>query len=64
MDTVVDGADAVAAGNDIIMPGGPSVIKQILAGYRDGRITRADLEKAAAHLLMALPKNPHIKERS
>ena len=64
MDTVVDGADAVAAGNDIIMPGGPPVIKQILAGYREGRVNRADLEKAAAQLLMALPEKPHIKERS
>lgn len=30
MDMVVDGADAVAAGNDIVMPGGPPVIRQIL----------------------------------
>ena len=34
MDIVVDGADAVAAGNDIVMPGGPPVIRQILKGYR------------------------------
>lgn len=32
MDIVVDGAEAVAAGNDIIMPGGPPVIQQILKG--------------------------------
>ena len=53
-----------AAGNDIIMPGGPPVIKQILAGYQDCRVTRDALEKAVAHLLMALPEKPHIKERS
>ena len=64
MDTVVDGANAVTAGNDIIMPGGPPVIKQILAGYQDCRVTRDALEKAVAHLLMALPEKPHIKERS
>ena len=32
MDMVVDGADAVAAGNDIVMPRGPPVIRQILKG--------------------------------
>ena len=64
VDTVVDGANAVTAGNDIIMPGGPPVIKQILAGYQDCRVTRDALEKAVAHLLMALPEKPHIKERS
>ena len=40
MDIVVDGADAVAAGNDIVMPGGPPVIRQILKGYEEGRVTR------------------------
>lgn len=51
MDVVVDGADAVAAGNDIVMPGGPPVIAQILAGYREGRVTRSDMETAVTHLL-------------
>ncbi len=51
MDIVVDGADAVAAGNDVIMPGGPPVIEQIRQGLRDGRIGRADLEAAVGHLL-------------
>ncbi|HCR40401.1 MAG TPA: beta-glucosidase, partial [Lachnospiraceae bacterium] len=32
MDIVVNGANAVASGNDIIMPGGPPVIQQILIG--------------------------------
>ena len=52
MDVVVDGADAVGAGNDVVMPGGPPVIAQIQKGYEESRITRADLEKAVAHLLM------------
>lgn len=51
MDTVVDGADAVAAGNDVVMPGGPPVIRQILNGYQEGRVTRADMETAVKHLL-------------
>ena len=33
MDIVVDGADAVAAGNDVVMPGGPPVIAQIQKGF-------------------------------
>ncbi|MCD8119596.1 MAG: glycoside hydrolase family 3 C-terminal domain-containing protein [Lachnospiraceae bacterium] len=54
MDIVADGADAVAAGNDIVMPGGPPVIRQILAGYEDGRITRKDMERAVSHLMSML----------
>ncbi len=49
-DSVVDGADAVAAGNDIVMPGGPPVIKQVLKGYEEGRVTLEDLRTAVAHM--------------
>lgn len=51
MDIVVDGGDAVAAGNDVIMPGGPPVIKQVLKGYEEGRCSLEDLRKAASNLL-------------
>lgn len=51
MDTVVDGADAIAAGNDVVMPGGPPVIRQILTGLENGRVVREDLILAAKHLL-------------
>ena len=54
MDIVVDGADAVAAGNDVVMPGGPPVINQILNGYREGRVTRGQLETAVHHLLQVI----------
>ena len=54
MDTMVDGADAVAAGNDVIMPGGPPVITQILKGFEEGRVSRNALEKAVAHLVFTL----------
>jgi len=54
MDYFVDGADAVHAGNDIVMPGGPPVIRQILSGYESGRVTREDLEQAVNHLLQFL----------
>lgn len=32
MDSVVDGADAVAEGNDVVMPEGSPVIRQVLKG--------------------------------
>ena len=51
MDQVVDGADAVAAGNDVIMPGGPPVAEQILRGLEEGRVTREDLERSVRRLL-------------
>ena len=50
MDIVVDGADAVAAGNDVIMPGGPPVIRQILLGLGNGRVRREELERSASRL--------------
>ena len=46
MDIVVDGADAVAAGNDVVMPGGPPVIQQILKGLEEGHLTRQEMETA------------------
>ncbi|MBO5253067.1 MAG: glycoside hydrolase family 3 protein [Clostridia bacterium] len=56
MDYVVDGADAVAAGNDIVMPGGPPVIEQILKGFAEGRVTREELETAVSNLLSMLKR--------
>lgn len=51
MDIVVDGADAVRAGNDVIMPGGPPVIAQVLKGYEEGRVDLAHMRQAVAHLM-------------
>lgn len=56
MDMVVDGADAVAAGNDVVMPGGPPVIAQILAGYKEGRVTLEELRTAVSHLFSFLQR--------
>lgn len=54
MDIVVDGADAIKAGNDIVMPGGPPVIMQIIKGYEEGRVSRCQLEMAVIHLLQMI----------
>lgn len=51
MDIVVDGADAIAAGNDVIMPGGPPVIEQVLTGFQEGRVTLSELRKSALRFL-------------
>ena len=51
MDIVVDGADAVEAGNDVVMPGGPPVIAQVLKGYEEGRVTIDRMREAVCHLL-------------
>ncbi|MCM1561574.1 MAG: glycoside hydrolase family 3 C-terminal domain-containing protein [Butyrivibrio sp.] len=56
MDVAVDGADAVAAGNDIVMPGGPPVITQIRKGLEEGRVTRDDMEEAVRNLLKMLTR--------
>lgn len=62
MDYVVDGANAVAAGNDVIMPGGPPVIRQVLAGYEEGRVTLDELRKAVAHLLQYIMRTRSQKD--
>ncbi len=51
MDAVVDGADAVAAGNDVVMPGGPPVIQQVLKGYKEGRVTLEELRTAVSRIV-------------
>lgn len=51
MDVVVDGGDAVHAGNDIVMPGGPPIIAQIQKALKEGRCSRADMIEAVVNLM-------------
>ena len=45
---------AIAAGNDLIMPGGGSFKKDILAGLKDGRLTRDDLRRCCANVVASI----------
>ena len=45
---------AIAAGNDLIMPGGGSFKKDILTGLEDGRLKREDLQRCCANVVKAI----------
>lgn len=62
MDIVVDGADAIAAGNDVVMPGGPPVIKQVLAGLKDGRCTVEQMQRNVIKILNFVIESKSFEE--
>ena len=45
---------AMKAGNDLIMPGGGSFQKEILAGLRAGIISKDDLRRCCANVLKSI----------
>ncbi len=63
LDYVVDGADAVQAGNDVIMPGGPPVIAQVLKGYEEGRVSLEAMREAVCHLMNYLLETKPFREK-
>ena len=53
---------AIAAGNDLIMPGGGSFKKDILAGLTDGRLRREDLRRCCANVVASIFASQTQKE--
>ena len=49
-----DSADAIAAGNDMIMPGDKNEKKEIEAGLKEGRLSVEDLRRAAANIIRSI----------
>ena len=53
---------AMAAGNDLIMPGGGSFKKEILAGVRSGKIAEEDVRRCCANVVKAVLHSATQKE--
>ena len=49
-----DNALCMASGNDLIMPGGASFKKAIIAGIRSGKITEDDLRRCCANVVKSI----------
>lgn len=46
-----DGVQCIKAGNDLQMPGCRKNVEDIVDGVKNGRITKADLQRCAKHIL-------------
>ena len=57
-----DTAVAVASGNDLIMPGDKAYEKELLAGLKDGRVSRDDLKRAAANIVRSIVESNIAKK--
>ncbi|MBQ7858970.1 MAG: glycoside hydrolase family 3 C-terminal domain-containing protein [Faecalibacterium sp.] len=57
-----DNALAMKAGNDLIMPGTGANKKEILAGLKDGRVTKQDLRRCCANVVNAIFNSALQKE--
>jgi len=55
-------ATAMAAGNDLIMPGGGSFKKEILAGVKSGAISEADVRRCCANVVKSIFDSATQKE--
>jgi hypothetical protein len=52
----------MAAGNDLIMPGGGSFKRAILAGVKTGRISEEDLRRCCANVVKSVLDSATQKE--
>ena len=57
-----DNALAIAAGNDLIMPGGGYFKKQILKGLRSGKVSRQQLRQCCGNVVQAIFDSPTQRE--
>ena len=57
-----DNALAMAAGNDLIMPGGGSFKKEILKGVKSGKISENDVRRCCANVVLAIMDSAIQKE--
>ena len=53
---LAEDAACIAAGNDLIMPGGAGNVRAILGALKAGRITPLQLQRCAANVLASLRK--------
>ena len=53
---------AMAAGNDLIMPGGGSFKKEILAGVKSGQISEEDVRRCCANVVKSILNSAIQKE--
>lgn len=51
----------IAAGNDLIEPGGEDDIQQIEEGIKSGRLSIKDLDESVRRILQYIVKTPHFK---
>ena len=57
-----DNALAIAAGNDLIMPGGRYFKRKILRGLRKGTVTEADIRRCCGHIVHGIFESALQKE--
>jgi beta-glucosidase len=57
-----DGAQMVAAGNDLIMPGTDRYKQQIIKSIEKGQIKAEDLDSAVCRILELIVKSPHFRK--
>lgn len=55
-------AEAINAGNDLIMPGGNNVVKKLLSDLKEGKLDRNALNNSAARVLELIYKSDTCKD--